>query len=121
MVDLVGFILAAAAIVRASGLTGEMTPCDSLLLSISVCSLTLLFLSISMPIMYHFGAEKSRFFLGASGLIPLLLFNIVRRLGIREPDPDVLRLLAYLFPIFVLIILIFSVFLSIRIVRRKEF
>lgn len=120
-VDLTGFILAAAAIVRASRLTGEMTTRDSMLLSMSVCSLTILVLSVSMPVLYRFGAEKSRLFLGASGLIPLLLFNIVSMLGIREPDPDVLRLLAYLFPVFVLIILISSILLSIRIVHSKEF
>ena len=118
--DLAGFILTAAAIIRSNALTGEMTLRDSILTSLSVCSFTLLILSVFMPILYRFGVNKSRLLLGASGLIPLLLFNIAKMLGIREPDPVILRLLAYTFPILVVIILILSVLLSIRIVNRDS-
>ena len=120
-VDLAGFILAAAAVIRAFSLTGEMTIRDSLLLSISIGSLTLLVLSAFMPILYRFGAEKSRILLGMSGIVPLLLYKIVKMLGISAPDPNVLRILAYTFPVFVVIILLLSVRISIRIARRTEY
>jgi len=120
-VDLAGFILAAAAIIRASQLTGEMTIRDSMLLSMSVCSFTLLVLSAGMPILYRFGAEKSRIFLGMSGIVPLLLYNIGKMLGISAPGPDVFRILAYTFPVFVVIVLILSIQISIRIARKTEY
>lgn len=121
LVDLAGFMLAAAAVIRASKLTGEMTIRDSMLLSISVGSLVLLLLSAVMPILYRFGAEKSRILLGLSGIVPLLLYNIGKMLGISVPDPDVLRILAIAFPVFVIIILILSVQISIRIACKTEY
>ena len=121
LVDLAGFILAAAAIIRASGLTGEMTSLDSLLLSLAICGLTLLILSIFMPVLFKFGSEKSRLFMGSSGIVPLLFFYIGKQLGIKAPDPHALQLLAYAAPVFIILVLSISIIISIRIARQKEY
>jgi len=121
LVDLVGFFLAAAAIIRASGLTGEMTSLDSLLLALATCGLTLLILSVFMPVLFEFGAEKSRLFMGFSGIVPLLFFYIGKQLGIKAPDPHSLRLLAYMAPVFIILTLLVSIIVSIRIACQKEY
>jgi len=121
IIDLSGFILAAAANAISAGRYGEMTIQDSLLISLTLCGLAIAILSLWMPVLFKFGPAKSRPFLGLSGIIPMLFLYLAQLLGIQMPDVPTLRIMASAFPVFLVIFVLISALISIRIMQQKEY
>lgn len=121
LIDLSGFILIGAANALSASRYGEMTIQDSLLVSLALCGAAIAILSLWMPVLFKFGPTKSRPFLGASGIIPMILFYLAQILGIQSPDVHTLRLIAYAAPVFLVVFVILSALLSIKIMDQKEY
>lgn len=121
LIDLSGFILVAAANAISAGRYDEMTIQDSLLISLTLCGLAIAILSLWMPVLFKFGPTKSRPFLGASGIVPMLFFYLAQQFGIQTPDVHTLRLIAYAAPVLLVVFVILSAMLSIKIMQQKEY
>lgn len=85
----------------------------------------LLILSLMLPVMFKFGAEKGRFILIAMIMIPTVLggfiFSWLQTLGISAPSDETVILIVALSPIFVLAVMGLSYLLSVKIVNKKEY
>lgn len=86
--------------------------------------IVLIMLSISMPLLYKFGAEKSRLLIMAVVMVPSLLIGILPSV-IELPDWSAIpwednTWMFVLLPIAVLILYLFSYMLSVRIFNKKD-
>ena len=121
LIDLSGFILVGAANAVSASKYGEMTIQDSLLISISLCGAAIAIMSVWLPVLFKFGPTKSRPFLGASGIVPMTFFYIAQMCGIQPPDLHTLRIIASVFPVFLIICVLLSALLSIKVMQQKEY
>ena len=85
---------------------------------------TLFMLSISMPLLYKFGAEKSRLLIMAVIMVPSLLIGILPSV-IKLPDLSAIPWEDYtwalgLLPVAFLLLYLFSYTLSVRIFSKKD-
>ena len=121
LLTLAGFITAAVIIVGIVAITGEMPFGEALFTIFCTSIISLLFLSAILPLLFKFGVEKGRILLMLVIFIPAALIYLLYKLGFQIPDSETLKLLAWLSPIAVILIGFLSVWLSIRIYKKKEF
>lgn len=88
-------------------------------LTISLASLALS--SIILPVFFKFGVEKGRIVMMAIVLAPSFLSLLLSNLDFSAPAPAILNKLEIFAPFAVILILVLSVFLSMRIYEKKEF
>ena len=85
----------------------------------------LLMLSLLIPIFLKFGTQKGRFVLFAVVFFPAFFTNFfseyLMRLSVYLPPMETLKVLGYAAPLFMLIPLVISYFISVIIYSNKEF
>jgi len=118
---LAGFLTVSAASIAVVAITGEMPVGEAIFTSFAVSTASLALQAILLPILFKFGVEKGRFILLPLFLVPMATIFLLSKLGFSLPDTHTLKLLAYLSPAVVILIVTASVFLSIRIYLKKEF
>jgi ABC-type transport system involved in multi-copper enzyme maturation permease subunit len=79
-----------------------------------------LFISILLPLTFRFGVEKGRIFLFAICAAPGAMLVALSKLGVPTPSESTLLGLAKLLPAAVILLYLFSYFLSVRIYAKKE-
>ena len=121
LLTLAGFITAVVIIVGIVAITGEMPFGEALFTIFCTSIISLLILSAILPLLFKFGVEKGRILLLLVIFIPAALIYLLYKLGFQIPDSETLKLLAWLSPIAVILIGFLSVWLSIRIYKKKEF
>lgn len=81
--------------------------------------------ALFLPVLLKFGAEKGRFILLAAVLVPSMLGGFfvswLKDADIVMPSADTLMKIFYLSPVIVILLYILSYFLSLSILRKKEY
>jgi len=121
ILTLAGFLTVSAASIAVVAITGEMQIGEAIFISFVVSIASLGLQAILLPILFKFGVEKGRFILLPLFLVPMAAVFLLSKLGFTLPDTHTLKLLGYFSPAVVILIVIASVFLSIRIYSKKEF
>lgn len=94
---------------------------ESLLTSGGYMGAGILLFSIVLPLMFKYGVEKGRLLMLVIFLLPVIGGMALQHLQLPMPDPAMLESLGYLLPIGIILILLLSVWVSMRIYRKKEF
>ena len=79
------------------------------------------FLSLIIPLLFRFGVEKARFIILLVAFLPSVLLILLQDMGLQGPNPETLRLLSYLSPLFLMVMLWVSYKISLSIYNKKEF
>lgn len=101
--------------------TKEMDIKDALNVMLVVNGIGVLFLSVILPSLLKFGVQKARLIMFILIVIPTVIAYFYEKLNFSVPSPETLKILAYLSPVFLLIIVLLSIVISIRIYEKKEF
>lgn len=101
--------------------TKEMDIKDALNVMLVVNGIGVLFLSVILPLLLKFGVQKARLIMFILIVIPTVIAYFYEKLNFSVPSPETLKILAYLSPVFLLIIVLLSIVISIRIYEKKEF
>ena len=94
---------------------------ENLLLCAVFCGLGVLLLSLVLPIIYRFGAERGRIAMMVVLFVPTVCIGLLAKSGVTLPEPDVLLRVWYWPPIALIVLCAVSMFLSVRIYQKKEF
>jgi len=86
---------------------------------IIVCAVVAM-LSVMLPLVFKFGAEKSRIIMMLVIVIPWLATMFVMNMGFPVPSEAILRLIGYSLPVAVIILLIGSYLISAKIYEKKD-
>lgn len=121
MLSLTAFVFVSAASSVIAAITGEMTVGEAIFTCFVVSVISLAVQSVFLPVLFKFGVEKGRFLLLPVFIVPAGILYLLSKLGFTLPDTRTLKLLAYLSPAAVIVIMVISIFLSINIYRKKEF
>lgn len=79
-------------------------------------------LSIYLPLSFKFGVEKSRYIIIAIILIPSLLLSLLAKGNyIKQPSDVQINFLIHLVPLLAICFFLISVYISITIMKRKEY
>ncbi len=94
---------------------------EAVAVSIGLLGVSVLLVSILLPLIYKLGIEKSKIvFIAVFGLPTLLIYLLVK-LQVPLPTPEDLKKLLWLVPVLLLALLAGSYQISCRIFQRKEF
>jgi len=94
---------------------------DGLLVSLALLGVGLFFLACVLPINFKWGVEKGRILMMIVLFGPTILITLLPRLGVPMPDEAMLQSLTYVLPAVVIVLFAISVWVSLRIYRKKEF
>lgn len=87
-----------------------------------IYALSVLMLSLMMPLLFKLGTEKLRLIMVVMILIPVVIFaTFADSITLPEITPEMVTVLAVVAAAAVLLLLAVSFFISVRIVSRKEF
>lgn len=90
-----------------------------------VFAMSIFYISVIIPIIYKFGADRTRLLMVLVFIVPFFLIylgiNTLSNLGVSMPSEQTLTLLLILSPIFLIAVLSLSILLSYRIYITKEF
>jgi len=93
---------------------------ENILITFIIFGISILFLSVLLPIFFKFGVEKGRIVMLLIFFTPPLIGVGISKLGLPGPGANDLKLLLYSFPFIILITLGLSIYLSLRIYAKKE-
>ncbi|MPW24413.1 ABC-2 transporter permease [Alkalibaculum sp. M08DMB] len=99
----------------------ELEIVDALLMSAGLGGIALVFLTLTLPLLFKFGVEKGRMLMLATFLIPSMIIMLFSNFGFSLPDEQVLRHMSYVSPIIIFFLIFISIKVSIKIVHKKEF
>lgn len=115
------FLLVSAVSIAVASITGEMPLGEAIFINFVVCIISFALQAVLLPILFKFGVEKGRFILLPVFIVPAGILYLLSKLGFTLPDTNTLKLLAYLSPALLILIVLASIFISIRIYAKKEF
>jgi ABC-2 type transport system permease protein len=125
LLDLAAIVIVAPTSIVIGSVVGEMEINESLVASLAIGGVALLFLSIILPIIFKFGVEKGRMLMMTIFFVPAILVMLISSLGIALPNKLMLEKLTiylpFVLPVMVIGVLLISIYISIGIYTRKEF
>ena len=83
-------------------------------------AISIVYISLLLPILFWLGVEKGRLLMMLFLLIPILIGFLAPNIDLSALDAQNLLQIVYAFPIFVAVLFLLSLFLSLRIYQRKE-
>lgn len=101
--------------------TREMKMMPTFMITLVVNGIAVLFLSVLLPLLFKFGVEKGRLFMFMIFFIPMAIAYLYNKMNLSLPSKETLKILGYLSPVFLVIILLISITISIKIYEKKEF
>ena len=99
---------------------GNLNVPSLLLISYSLFVISILFVSVILPLIYKFGVEKSRLLMMAVMAVPPAIIYLLNQLGMPMPDKRQLLLLLKLSPLILLIFLFASISISNKIYKNID-
>lgn len=93
---------------------------DSMLSALAILCVGLIFVTISLPIVFKMGVEKARLFIMLVIFTPTGLVVLLSKWGVQMPSSQSIENLIYFAPLVVVTCFWVSIFASIRIYQRKE-
>lgn len=94
---------------------------DSLIAIFAIFSVSLVFFSLLLPIMFKFGVEKGRMLMLVVLMLPTLLVLLLKNYLNITLTQDLLNKMMYGLPLLAIALIILSMLLSIIIYKNKEF
>lgn len=102
-------------------LLGTEINVDSIIMILTIFSVSILFFSLLLPIVFKFGIEKGRLLMFVVLMIPTMIVLLFRDYYNIILTQDLLNMVMYTAPLIVIAIFILSMLLSIKIYKNKEF
>ena len=120
--SLVGVLVSFLSIVVLSLIKGSVITTDDLISCYLMLSITVLFNTLLLPLIFKFGVEKSRLFIMAIFAVPTAAFLVISNTGVSLPSlpESTAELLLYLTLPFSLALFYASFHISCAIFRKKE-
>ncbi len=100
--------------------TGGFNTLDLMLQFYSVFAVSILFVSIILPLIYIFGVEKTRLLMMAVVAIPMSIIYLFNQMGIPMPSDSQFMTLLKISPLILIIFLFTSISISNRIYKRID-
>ena len=94
---------------------------DGLLVSLALFGVGLFFLALMLPINFKWGVEKGRILMMVVLFGPTILITLLPRMGVPMPGEAFLQFATYVLPVASIALFAVSVWISLRIYRKKEF
>ncbi len=92
------------------------------IITISVMfSISIIFISLLLPIMFKLGVEKGRMMMFMVLMLPTLIIILFSKLIDAPPTEEMMMKALYILPFITIILYISSIFISINIYKKKEF
>ncbi|HEY8422543.1 MAG TPA: ABC-2 transporter permease [Thermoclostridium sp.] len=102
------------------GMASGSEPIETLIISVAMTGVGLLFMFLILPFLFKFGVEKGRYIAMLIFFIPTGVLVIVSKMGLQLPDEDFMSV----FPVIGILVLILagiiSVSASLAIFKKKE-
>lgn len=86
----------------------------------TVFAISIVYISIVIPLVYRFGVEKARILMVGSFILPTGIGYLLYKMGFRLPSIEVLKVMLYLSPLFLVLILILSSYIAYSIYNKKD-
>lgn len=102
-------------------IAGVATAGESLLISLAILGVGITFLSLILPVLFRYGVEKGRLIMLLILFLPTMAIVLGSRFGFKAPGPETSQIMLFFGPVLVLLLLVASVFISLRIYSKKEF
>lgn len=102
-------------------LKGKISISAFLMTSYLIFSISIIFSSIILPLIFKFGVEKSRLMMMAVLAIPMVIVYILSELGVPMPSENQFMNILKISPLINLVILYLSSRISYNIYRKKDF
>lgn len=121
---LLGLIFLAAAFVISILLNmffSDMPIAENIITSLVNISAGLILMASIFPLLFKFGVEKGRILMMIVIFIPVAAVVMISKLGVPMPGEEQLKHLIYYLPILGAMAFIISIYVSMRIYRKKEF
>ncbi|WP_019242166.1 MULTISPECIES: ABC-2 transporter permease [Bacillus] len=93
---------------------------EQLVISYCLFVIATLFISALLPLIYKYGVEKARIMIVVVIGLPSILLFALSKIGVLMPTDEQFMLLLKLSPIFLVIVLFVSYFISLEIYKKKE-
>ena len=103
------------------GMIVKMDLLENAVICLSLAMVSILIMSLVLPIIYRFGVERGRIAMMIVLFTPTILIYVFARLHPEMPELPMLMRFWFLIPIGIIVLLILSILLSIRIYNKKEF
>ncbi len=98
----------------------EMATSELLLIAYIIFAISLVFVSVVLPLIYKFGVEKTRIISIAIFAIPSMLVFILHKLGLQLPSKNQLIIILKISPLILVFTLVCSGLLSYKIYKNKD-
>lgn len=122
LLDAAGSLAALLLSLLVCAFTGRGAISEVLLATLVMFGVGLLFLSLILPLLFRFGAEKGRMLMMAVIFLPVAVLLLLNQAGVSLPDLERWEtLLGVLFAAAVVLFFLLSLWISTQIYSRKEF
>lgn len=93
---------------------------NSFFISLIFFGLSIVFLSILLPVIFKFGVEKGRMAMMLTLFLPAILIMVASKINLPVPNAEAIKIAAYFSPVIIILILLVSMSISLRIYTKKE-
>lgn len=102
-------------------LMGTEMNTENIVSTLVIFGISIIFISIMLPITFKFGVEKGRILMFVVLMLPTMIILLLKDYIKTPPSEKMLEKLLYALPIVIIVIFILSVLMSINIYNKKEF
>ncbi|CDG00758.1 Putative Uncharacterized protein [Clostridium chauvoei JF4335] len=97
---------------------------ETLALSLLFFGISIILISILLPILFKFGVEKGRLIMMIVLFSPTIIIVAISKLNLSKPSEEtintIIHFAPFIAPIIVLVVLILSIFISLNIYKNKD-
>jgi len=86
-----------------------------------IFGVSIIFISLLLPIMFKFGVEKGRMLMILVLMLPTIIIMLLPEIFKTPPPEEMIIKVLYALPFIIVIIYVLSIFISINIYNKKEF
>lgn len=120
----IAIILSASLAILITYLRGDLINMENIqeiiLTAYIVFLISMVFISINLPMIFKFGVENARILMLGSFIIPLGIGYLLTKMGIQLPTIEELKMVLYISPIILILILTLSISITYGIYRNKD-
>lgn len=102
------------------GLIGIENVQEILLTAYVVFLISMFYISVIMPLIFKFGVENSRILMFGSFIIPVGIGYLLVKMGVQLPTLEQLKMILYISPIILILILMLSMSIAYGIYKKKD-
>lgn len=121
---ILGLILSVFAVILnfiAQILMGTEMNAENITVIFVLFSISIIFFSLILPIMFKFGVEKGRMLMIVVLMLPTIILMLLPEILKTTPSEEMIIKALYALPFVIVIIFFISIFISISVYKKKEF